>query len=267
MTTDARILCVGTHHKTGTSWMQGVFFNLGKALDIPVIRVPVPREWRQKVPAEGRVIVVNWRARFHASLLANDEARFFHLIRDPRDVLLSGAHYHETTDGKYEKFLYYPRDELGGKTYQEYIRSLPSREEKLAFEMGGKHAETMAQMRRWDYANPRSFEVRYEDLIVDDDCAIFSEALRFFGFSDDEVAIGAKVFHENSLFGEKGKELRARDHVKSGKPAQWISKLPRSVAELYLQRHGDDLIKLGYETDKGWLDRLGPAAKIAASGG
>ncbi len=34
---------------------------------------------------------------FCAGMLAKDDARFFHIIRDPRDVLLSGTRYHETT--------------------------------------------------------------------------------------------------------------------------------------------------------------------------
>ena len=265
MSAEPRLLCVGTYHKTGTSWMQSVFFNIAKALDIPVHRVPVPREWR-KLPKEGRRILVNWRSNFAADLLANEEARVFHLIRDPRDVLLSGARYHETTDGRFEKFLYHAREELDGKSYQQYLRDLPTVEEKLAFEMGGKHLETLQKMVEWDYDNPRSIELRYEDLIEDRDCTLFESVLRFFGFNDEETATGLRVFYENSLFGSLGEKIRARDHVASGRPAQWVTKMPRAVAELYMERHGEDLIKLGYESDKSWLDRLAAAPEPARAG-
>ena len=91
-----RILCVATHHKTGTSWMQSVFLTLARELKIPIRRIPVLRQWKD-LPEQGRVMVVNWRSNFAPGLLAKDDARFFHIIRDPRDVLLSGTRYHETT--------------------------------------------------------------------------------------------------------------------------------------------------------------------------
>lgn len=265
MTASPRILCLGTHHKTGTTWMKAVFFAIAETLDIPVRRVPVPRDWA-KLPAEGRVIATNWRSRFHRDLLANPQARVLHVIRDPRDVLISGARYHETTSGKFEKFLYNPRDELDGKSYQQHLRSLPSVEEKLAFEMGGKHLDTLKQMLDWDYDNPRSFEARYEDLIADTDGALFGKVLTFLGFSQDEVETGVRIFKENSLFGTRAEAIRQAGHVASGRPAQWISRLPRSVAELYAERHGADLIRLGYENDMGWIDRLDPAPELAATG-
>lgn len=258
-----RILCVCAHHKTGTTWMKGVFFPLAEALGIVRRRVPNPRV-RPEFPATGRVLVTQWRSRFHPELLANGEARFLHVIRDPRDVLISGMHYHETTAGVNEKFLYRPRDELDGKTYQQYLRSLPSIEEKLAFEMGGKHLDTVEQMRDWDYANPRSFEVKYEDLMQDTDCALFSRAMAFFGLSGPEIEIAARIFHDNSLFGRGGDALRKSEHVRSGRTAQWMTKMPLSIAELYLERHGDDLIALGYETDRSWVDRLHRSARLAS---
>ncbi len=250
-----RILCVGAHHKTGTTWMKGVFFSLAKRLDIPVMRVPNPRV-KPDIPDEGRVLLTNWRSRFNHTVLAHPEARFFHIIRDPRDVLISGAHYHETTDGIHEKFLYHPRKELDGKSYQEHLRALPSYEEKLAFEMGGKHLDTIIQYREWDFDNPRSFEVKYEDLIEDTDCSLFRKAMDFFGLTDEETEIAARVFHDNSLFGRKGETLRASEHVRSGQAAQWERKMPLPVAELYAERYGDDLIRLGYETDDRWVDRI-----------
>ena len=252
MTAAPRILCVGTHHKTGTTWMRGVFFALSAALGIPRQRVPNPRA-TAKLPNTGRVFATNWRSRFHKDLLASDEARFMHLIRDPRDVLISGALYHEATDGRNEKFLYHPRKELDGKSYQEHLRGLATYEEKLAFEMGGKHLDTIRQMRDWDYDNPRSMELKYEDLIEDTDCTLFRGVLEFFGLSQDEVDTGAKVFHDNSLFGKKGRDIRKTDHVRSGRAAQWMMKMPMAIAELYLERHGADLIRFGYENDDSWI--------------
>ena len=249
-----RVLCVGTHHKTGTVWMRRVFREISQVMGIPMIGIHRPEKW-ERVPDTGRVIVVNWAARFAPELRNRDDVRLFHLIRDPRDVLLSGARYHESTAMQTEKFLFQARKDLGGKTYQAHMQGLPTLEDKLAFEMGEMHLKTLTQMRDWDAENPRALDLRYEDLIEDTDCTLFTQVLRFFGFSEDEIKTGCDIFVKNSLFsGQAGG--RAKTHVKSGKAAQWVTALPPATAQLYLDRHGDDLIALGYETDTTWIDRL-----------
>ncbi|HHS89338.1 MAG TPA: hypothetical protein ENJ26_03110 [Rhodobacteraceae bacterium] len=250
-----RILCVGTHHKTGTVWMRSVFREISEVLNIPLMGIHRPRKYT-RIPDEGRVIVVNWGSRFAPELWDRPDARFFHLIRDPRDVLLSGARYHETTAMRTERFLYEPRDDLGGKSYQEHLRSLPGLEEKLAFEMAEAHRRTLAEMLDWPYGHQRALDLRYEDLIVDTKARLFAEVLEFFGFAAEEIEKGCKIFVKNSLFGglaDGGVSGRSASHVKSGKPAQWMRALPAATARLYHEKHADDLIALGYETDASWL--------------
>ena len=99
-----RILCVGTHHKTGTIWMQQVFKALSAALDVPKLSM-----WKRAVkrlPAEGRVLGTNWDSAFPTELMAREDVLFLHIIRDPRDVLLSGARYHETAPASKEDWLH-----------------------------------------------------------------------------------------------------------------------------------------------------------------
>ncbi|MFC3118153.1 hypothetical protein ACFOHS_07595 [Jhaorihella thermophila] len=103
MSAAPRILCVGTHHKTGTVWMRRVWREIAQALDIPFQPVHRPEKWAEKLPAQGRVIVPNWGGRFAPDLWEREDARFLHVIRDPRDVLLSGARYHDSTSAPTEK--------------------------------------------------------------------------------------------------------------------------------------------------------------------
>lgn len=256
--TAPRILCVGTHHKTGTIWMQQVFKSLSAALNLPKFSM-----WNRAVkrlPAEGRVLGTNWDSAFPTDLLARDDVLILHIIRDPRDVLLSGARYHETAPASKEDWLHQPRPDFGGLTYQQKLLSIPDPQDRLLFEMDNKHADTLRQMRDWDYTRPNSIEWRYEDLIADTDCTLFRAALTRFGLTPQQVDAGVQAFWDNSLFGGMADPAQRKSavagHVSSGVARQWPAQLPASVARAYLDRFGDDLIALGYETDKNWLGAL-----------
>lgn len=257
--TAPRLLCVGTHHKTGTIWMRRVFRAIARELGL--LYQFVHRAIRlDALPQQGRAILFNWSSRFSPELLNNKVTRILHLIRDPRDVLISGMKYHQIAPLAGEEFLHKPRHDLNGKTYQQHLKSLPDDTEKLMFEMHNKHRETLTEMLDWDYRNQNCLELRYEDLMLDKGCHLFEKFLRGFGFRADEIAKGKQIFWNNSLFGGLAKPDQRDDrialHVQSGAIAQWQTALPREVAEEYLHQHGDDLIALGYENDKNWLDRL-----------
>ena len=255
-----RFVCIVTHHKTGTVWMRRVFTRIAAALGIPFGAVLSPAFVRG-LPEAGRAIVFRATGTLPDRLSGRKDLAVLHLIRDPRDILLSGCAYHLATTEPAEQFLYQPRADLGGLTYQQHLQRLPTDIDRLMFEMAGKHADTLAEMRNWDYSRAGNVELRYEDLMADTDCALFRTALRQLGFSADEAKMGAKIFGAHSLFGGLSQpEMRTgrlATHVKSGgRLARWRAELPHAVAAAYAQRHGADLISLGYEADLSWADRL-----------
>jgi hypothetical protein len=259
-----RVICVGTHHKTGTLWMRQVFRALAQAIGVPHHGAYGDRAERHIKDGE-RVMLFQWSSAFDDTILNRPDARILHMIRDPRDVLLSGMKYHQVAPEGGEAFLHHPREGLGGQTYQQHIAALPSEADKLRFEMDNKHAETLQQMLDWDYTRANTLEVRYEDLMRDHDCKCFRDALRNLGLPEMEVAKGVRLFWEKSLFGgqadAKNRSDRTNLHVASGQIAQWRTKLPPAVAEIYADRHGDALVQLGYETHPNqWLETLARAA-------
>lgn len=263
----ARLMCVATHHKGGTIWIKRVIMALSKALGLPWIGIWSPRQLSD-VPAKGRAFLCNWAGTFPDDLWNSRETAFLHVIRDPRDILLSGCAYHHTAPEKGEKFLHTPREDLGGATYQAHLSRLSDPEDKLLFEMRNKHAQTVKEMRAWPYGDPRCAELRYEDLMADTDCIAIRDAFGALGLRGTEVDAGVRAFWDNSLFGglaqAKDRKGRLKTHVRSnGQLRRWQRELPRRVGRAYADEFGDDLIALGYERDRSWVDRLGAGGLVA----
>ncbi len=256
----ARFLCVGTHHKTGTVWLRRTLHRIMERQGIPIMQINRPKRVAD-LPATGPQIAVNWSSGFPAELFARPEARFIHVIRDPRDVLLSGARYHEKAPLGTEKFLKKQRPEWDGLNYKDHLRSLPTPQEKLLFEMEQKHASTVFEMLAWPYGHPQAVDLRYEDLMDDHDCSLFRAALERCAIEGLDIDGAVQAFWDSSLFGglqEKGERPnRIVNHVTSGSgtQAQWRSKMPRSVARIYAARWGSALAALGYAQDDAWVEQ------------
>ncbi|MEM6727462.1 MAG: hypothetical protein AAF618_03075 [Pseudomonadota bacterium] len=254
-----RLLCLATHHKTGTVWMRKVMHAYMTATGVPVHGC-YSRRKVDELPSEGPVIVVNWSGMFPRRLWLKEEARFLHVIRDPRDVLLSGMRYHQVAKLGKEKFLQETREEWGGMSYQEHLKALPDDTSRLFFEMGEKHDKTIQEMLAWRYGHPRAAELRYEDLMADPSCDLFRDALTSLGIAGLDVELMTKIYWDLSLFGGLAeKEARGdvpRGHISQagGKTAQWQTRLPRVVAEEYARRYGPALKKLGYAEDDSWVE-------------
>lgn len=263
----ARFLCIGTHHKTGTIWMRKVFRAVQRDQGIPFMQC-----YREKKLAEaaqtGPQIIVNWSSSFPKKLMGLEHARFIHIIRDPRDVLLSGMRYHRIAPLGNEKFLREKRDEWGGKNYQDHLNALPDDHARLIFEMEHKHDVTVQEMLKWPYGHPHAADLKYEDLIEDHDCALFRSVLERFAIEGLDIDRAVQTYWDHSLFGGLKKaddrEERVALHVSSGAKGQWRSKLPREIAEIYVERYQDALEKLGYAEDASWVADCPAAKDIAA---
>lgn len=259
-----RVFCIGTHHKTGTLWMRSVFRKLAAWMDVPE-RVVYPSVTGKVIPDDDRIFLFSWSSTFRPAILDLPEVRILHIIRDPRDVLLSGYRYHQHAPERGEEFLHEARDDLDGLTYQQHMNALPSEADKMLFEMGEKHAQTLAEMLSWDYTRANAIEVRYEDLIADTTCDGFRDHLRNLGLTEVEVSKGVDIFWGNALFGglarAEDRVDRVARHIASGKASQWRDRMPRSVAEAYAEAHGDALVRLGYESHPtAWLNEVRHAA-------
>jgi hypothetical protein len=259
-------LCLATHHKTGTIWMRRTLQAIAGAQGIPIHKVARLAKL-EAIPRDGPRLLVHWDGAFPRPLFGDPDARILHVIRDPRDVLLSGMRYHLTASPARERFLGRRGDSWGGKTYQEHLRALPGLVPRLAFEMTEKHHQTVEEMLSWHFGRANTIELRYETLMTHPDGTPFRDALEQAGIVGLDIDDAMRCFIANSLFGGLSTpDARAglSGHVISGAPERWRSEMPIEIARPYAARYGAALRILGYAESDEWVDGCRPAAEIEA---
>lgn len=174
-----------------------------------------------------------------------------HLIRDPRDAVISGYFYHLWTN---ESWAHQPDPQYGNVSYQQFLK-MQNQEDGITAEIQRfstyiRHYRLM----EWDYNNPRILEIKYESLIADEP-KVFTELFQHYGFSDDAVAQSLKlaesVSFKNIAKRNQG-ETKTGVHLRSGKPNQWVELLNSDHRDMIKSEWGELLWKMGYETNHDW---------------
>lgn len=243
---------VATHHKTGTVWMSSVFQAIAKGLDASFIDFWSHYDRLDRLLAPPFVLF-NHDSMFlrHSHVLDRDDVRILHLIRDPRDVLISAMHYHKTSN---EAWLREAAPGGGDLGYQRKLNSLATPFEQYLFELENSTNDIIEDMMDWQYGRANCLETRYEELRLDRSMARWSQILAFLGFDEAEQGIGKDCFWKHSLFGEPSR-ANSR-HVRSGDVAQWKREFTPKLAQAFVERFPDALQVLGYEPDNRWIDHL-----------
>jgi len=178
---------VATHHKTGTVWMDGVFKSIAADLGARFVNLR-DEQGRLKDLANSPFVLFCYDSDFgeHASLLDREDVRILHLIRDPRDVVISAMHYHKASR---ESWLHEPIPGYDNLTYQRALQKAPNRLARYIFEMENSSASTLRDMARWRYGRANCFEARYEDLRQDSALAHWARITAFLGLDVAEQAL------------------------------------------------------------------------------
>ena len=250
-------IVVATHHKTGTVWMSTVFKAI--ANDIGAAFVDFRSQQGQLAEAlKEPFILFNYDSDFgeHSAILDRADVRILHLIRDPRDVLISAMHYHKKSN---ETWLHEPVPGYDNVTYQRQLNALSTPFDQYVFEMENSTESTLRDMVNWRYGRANCFEARYEDLRLDTQMDHWSQITAFLGFEEAERQVCWQRFWQNSLFGNPVRF--AHKHVRSGDVAQWKREFTPELAEAFVERFPTVLQMLEYETGNRWISHLPESAE------
>jgi hypothetical protein len=226
------------YHKSGTVWLRQVLLSLIRPYGLR-------QQEGKSVPIRTDTDVAFYAhaASFRREQIGDRPFRGSHLIRDPRDLVVSGYEYHLVTD---EAWAQRPNPAYQGLGYQAYLHSLSEHDGLLA-EIEWVTARTAADMASWDYHQPEFLELRYEDVVADEQ-GTFERLFRWYGLNDEATTLGLDAVDRLSL--RHGGAIP--NHARSGQPGEWRGRLAPEHVARFKELTGDVAERLGYETDPDW---------------
>jgi len=175
---------VFSHHKCGTSWASGVITACCDELHWSYRSTPDAGLFggigMEQWAFEEGVDVLMWSNATIALVPPTSSLRAVHIIRDPRDMCVSGYFSHRNS----HRTDQWPRL----VDHQARLRGTDINE-GLALEIDFL-GTVFGVMEEWDYTRPNILELRFEDLVADPE-GRFMEIAAFFGMTGGPHAGGA----------------------------------------------------------------------------
>jgi hypothetical protein len=282
------------HHKCASTYMKMIIRQIshliGLSLHTEILSRKLPLgyerfpEQAQRIKnAYNRILNSNFHFLFHGNadnsvvetLSERGAFKAVHLIRDPRDLLVSAYFWHQS-----EKVL-----ENIGLNYwitdrYNQLRKAGNKEAGLLLELDfcSCYFKTFEE---WDFHTSNILEIRFEDL-ASDPISVFTNIFSFLEFPvikqlhltkksnsgllkiqppfTEDMAkpkiLLSRLLKANSYQivseGRKPGEEKPGDKYRNGKSGDWRVHFTPRVIDAFKNQYGELLIKLGYETSNDW---------------
>lgn len=235
-----KLIVHGTHHKCGTFWFHRIF---NKSI-CPAFGWKYQMCTQKQLDPDTNVWIED-HSRIDTSQLKTPYVGS-HIIRDPRDVLVSSYFYHLWCQ---EPWCLKPQPYLNGDSYQNVLNSL-NQEDGIAFEMQNASSHNINTMLMWKYNDPNILEIKYEDLVANE-LDTFRKLFTHYGFNEEQIEVALpmtqKYTFEVWTKGRKlGQERRKNSHLRIGTPNDWKNHLSPIHIKRFKELFPNAVEQLGY---------------------
>lgn len=259
------------HHKAATKWMLNIIDGVCDKANLRHQQFHSPKEFDYEAEKYITEKKINFFSYTNANweYIKNIQCRGFHIIRDPRDIMVSAYYSH----------LYSHSDDHWPELSEHRLKlnSLP-KEEGLLCSMNftaqlptdGVDLNLIDSMYNWNYTQSNILEIKYENLIQKQDRE-FRRIFKYLGLHErnkfieyfshsDHYRMSAiylkQLIDENSfskLSGGRKKGIENKyNHYRKGLPGDWKDHFSESHKEYFKNNFGDLLMKLKYEKNNDW---------------
>lgn len=273
------------HHKCASSYIHAIVRRVAREVGLHVESLTTPAAFSHNMKQwvhDNRTDFLVYRLANYQYVKALGEFKGFHVIRDPRDIVVSAyfSHlYSHPVDG-------FPV--IAG--LREQLQTL-SKEDGLLLEMESREQQFKC-MAEWDYSLPNVLEIKFEDL-VRNPYRHFLDIFRFLGLLDEQrYDIKKRTIHffyrglravedrserrvsiplfparlpaerllgivwehdfDRQAGGRKPGQEDVRHHYRKGEPGDWRNHFTEQLIARFKERYNHVLVRLGYEQDASW---------------
>ena len=192
-----------------------------------------------------------------------------HMVRDPRDIIISGYLYHKRTTETWctnqnfqrEKPIQYPqvpnsqlhRSEVWKKeylkrlephSYQEKINSMDE-EEGILFEMDHYGKWTLEDMLKWDSEKADCLELKFEDVMSN----YKQEMMKIFKhcqFSESQLKFANEIANKEDMSKMSSKTISKHKHITSANTNRWRKYFTKKIQAKFDANFDDVINKYNY---------------------
>lgn len=277
------------HHKCASTYALHIFDDMFRYMGMEHSLYYTPKMWQYHQHGMTLDRFVSDRG-IDAVSFVNADSRYvgdisqyvgFHLIRDPRDIVVSGYFSHKNS---HSTAAWPELDE-----FRKELRALPQDEgmmENIKFTAtlptDGWNIELFRTMMEWDYSRENIFEMKFEGMVTNP-YGTFLDAFQFMRITADvdpglfslfnyylryrnpfrnrrakaipEWAVLLRVHNRRFAKATKGRKRGVSDenaHYRKGMPGDWRNHFTDVHKAYFKREYNDLLIKLGYEKDDKW---------------
>jgi hypothetical protein len=248
------------HHKCATQWLKAITAEVcasaGRELVVHSGRRTFGDDLASSIADPGNAVLCYLNAEW-SEVERLGPLRGFHVVRDPRDIVVSAYFSHLNSHPDYP----------GLAALRDKLREAP-KDEGLLIEIDSR-AGQFAKMIDWDYTRSDILELKMEEVTADAG-RVIPRIVSFLGLGPndglDQEAI-AEIVERNRFEVKAGRPPGTEDphsHYRKGVAGDWVGHFTDRHVEYFKDRYNDVLLKLGYEDDPDWSRPLPLADPSAA---
>lgn len=235
---------INEYPKSGGTWLAQM---IGEYLELPFPRNENPK--LESCIMHGHMMP--------GPLMTN----VFCLFRDGRDVMVS-YYFHMLfqNDKNPPRMVERARGDLQFADYDDVRKNLP---EFIRYNFNRRRKSLNPNQFTWDqfvnaWSNKNVCKIKYEDMVVNGVETLSRAIAEVTGKQVDRKKIARivnKYSFENQTKRKPGQE-DSTSFLRKGVPGDWKEKFTRESAEIFDKYAGNELIAIGYEKDRSWINTV-----------